>query len=103
MSILGNFVRLVPDKPKRLKLTRPRIEERIIRDPKTGRTKVVRALVFDVLEEDGLPVSKIFSTLSEKLAAQLLAIWEHRRADYIDVTIIWHPRDFATEYEVIVH
>lgn len=102
MSVLGNFVKLEPERPKRLKLTRPRIEERIIHDPKTGMTKVVRALVFDCIEEDGRPVSKTFSTLSEKLARMLLAIWERRTKDYIYVEIIWYPRDFATEYEVRV-
>ena len=45
--ILGNYVRLVPEKPVRMRLTNPRIVERTIKDPKTGRIKTVRALEFD--------------------------------------------------------
>ena len=100
--ILGNYVVLEPGKPKRLRLTNPRIEERIIRDPKTGRIKTVRALVFDCIEEDGRPVSKQFSTLSEKLATVLWSLWEQGVLKDHVVEIVWHPMDFATEYEVRV-
>ena len=98
--ILGNYVKLEPGKPKRLVLTNPRIVEITIRDPKTKLVKTVRALEFDVLEEDGRPVRKVFRTLSEKLAEALMALWEHREGDRICVIITWHPMDFATEYEV---
>jgi len=100
MTELANYVILPPDTPKKLKLTDPRIEERVIRDPKTGMLKTVKALVFRCLEEDGRPVNKVFSTLSVKLAKMLMALWERRRADYIYVEIIRHPADYATEYEV---
>ena len=73
MSILANYVKLVPEKPKILRFKKDslRIEERVITDPKTKVVKTVRALVLDVIEEDGVPVSKTFSTLSEKLAQTL--------------------------------
>jgi len=100
MSLLANYIRLEPEKPKLLKLSNERIEERVITDPKTKRTKTVRALVYNCTEEDGRPVSKIFSTLSEKLALQLHALWERRTHDYIKVRITRHPRDYATEYTV---
>ena len=100
MTELINYVVLPPDTPKKLKLSDPRIEERIIRDPKTGMLKTVKALVFKCTEEDGKPVNKTFSTLSRKLAQMLMALWERRRTDYIYVEIIRHPADYATEYEV---
>ena len=99
--VLENFVRLVPNQPKRLKLRNPRIEERQIHDPKTRQLKTVRALVFDCFEEDGVPTFKQFSTLSEKLATILLTLCERRARDYIYVEITWRPRDYATEYEVV--
>jgi len=101
MSLLSNYVVLEPNKPKTLKLTNERIEERVITDPKTKVTKVVRALVYDCIEEDGRPVSKTFSTLSEKLAIMLHTLWERRTRDYIKVRITRIPRDYATEYEVV--
>ena len=101
MMVLGNYVKLPANVPKTLKLTRMRIEERVIEDPKTHLTKTVRALVFDCIEEDGRPVSKIFSTISEKLATQLYALWNRRTRDYIKVRITRIPRDYATEYEVV--
>jgi len=100
--ILGNYVKLVPDKGVRMHLSNPRIVERTIKDPKTGRVKTVRALEFDVTELNGVPVSKTFSTLSEKLAQQLMALWETGILKERPVEIVWHPRDFATEYEVRV-
>jgi len=102
LSLLGNYVKLEPDKPKTLRLSNPRIVEKVIRDPKTGRLKTVKALEFDVTEEDGIPVSKVFSTLSEKLATQLWTLWESSILSEHKVQIIWHPRDYATEYEVRV-
>ncbi len=102
MAVLGNFVRLVPDTPVRMRLDNPRIEDRTIRDPKTGRIKMVRALVFDVLELNGVPVRRVFSTLSEKLASQLMALYDAGIIPEHVVEIVWHPRDYATEYEVRV-
>ena len=102
MSVLGNFVKLVPNEPKRLRLKNPRIEERIIHDPKTGRVKRVRAWVADCYEEDGIPVSKTFSTLSEKLASTLQALHDAGMLEDRLIEIVWRPMDYATEYEVRV-
>jgi len=102
MSVLANYVQLVPNQPKRLKVKNMRIEERQITDPKTKLPKTVRALVFDVYEEDGVPVSKTFSTLSEKLAQQLKALYENGVLENKTLVITWRPRDYATEYEVYV-
>lgn len=102
MGVLNNYVQLPPNKPVRMRLKNPRIEERQIRDPKTGLTKTVRALVFDVYELDGVPGQWIFSTLSEKLATQLMALWQSGVLQERAVEIVRLPRDFATEYEVRV-
>ena len=102
--VLGNFVVLEANKPKRLRFVKDslRIVRRVIVDPKTKIRKVVKALELDVAEEDGIPVSKVFSTLSEKLAKQLIEL--HRLGilytHVIEITRI--PRDFATEYVVRV-
>jgi len=70
---LENYVKLVRDVEKVLRIREGsfRIEERTIRDPTTKALKIVHAGVMDVYEEDGTPVTKTFSTLSEKLAAAL--------------------------------
>jgi len=102
MGVLNNYVTLPPNTPVRMRLKNPRIEERQIRDPKTGLTKTVRALVFDVYELNGTPGHWIFSTLSEKLATQLMALWERGILQEHAVEITRIPRDFATEYEVRV-
>ena len=98
--ILGNYVVLPPDTPKRLVIGNPRIVDHIIRDPKTKLPKVVKALEWDVYEEDGAPVRKVFRVLSEKLAQALWTLWERRTGDRICVVIVRHPMDLATEYEV---
>ena len=98
--ILGNYVVLEPNKPKRLVLTNPRIVEYAIKDPKTKLTKTVRALEWDVLEEDGAPTKKVFRVLSEKLAQQLMTLWEHRGTDKICVVITMFGEDLAKDYEV---
>jgi hypothetical protein len=100
--ILANYVRLIPGVKKRLKLKDPVIEEVVIRDPITKMPKTIRRLRFTVLEEDGLPVTKYFTTPSEKLAQQLMAIWERRTGDFICVEITEFGVGLAKDYEVSV-
>jgi len=101
-TVLGNYVKLVPGVPKRLRFKECKIVEKTVRDPKLGIILPKRAYVCIVTEEDGRPVNKLFSTLSEKLAIQLEQL---RRAGILYdriIEIVWHPRDYATEYEVRV-
>ena len=98
--ILGNYVVLEPGKSKRLVIGNPRIVEYIIRDPKTGLSKTVRALEWDVYEEDGKPTKKIFRVLSEKLAQMLWTLWERRTSDKICVVITMFGQDLAKDYQV---
>jgi len=98
--VLENFVRLAPEREKILKLVNPRIEEKTITDPKTKSPKVVRSWVADVVEEDYIPTSKKFSTLSEKLAGMLQTSALSGDLARYRVGITWYPRDYATEYRV---
>ncbi|MEM3982482.1 MAG: hypothetical protein QXM71_07185 [Thermofilum sp.] len=98
--VLANYVRLVPGVRKKLVLTRPTVEEMVIPDRVTGGTKTVRRLRFDVLEEDGVPVRKYFTTLSEKLAQALMAIWDRRTGETICVYITERGVGLAKDYEV---
>jgi len=100
--VLGNYVRLTPGTPKRLVLTDPTIEEVTIKDPKTGKPKIIRRLRFTVLEEDGRAVAKYFTTPSEKLAQMLLAIWDKRTGDRICVIITEFGTELAKDFEVKV-
>jgi len=98
--ILQNYVRLVPGVRKRLVLTDPTIEEVTIKDPITKKPKIIRRLRFTVLEEDGLAVTKYFTTPSEKLAQFLMAMWERRVGDRICVDITEFGVSLAKDYEV---
>ena len=70
-EVLGNWVVLRPGERKRLHFYSHSVIERVITDPVTGAQKTVRSLVMWVDEEDGVPVKKTFSVISEKLAGQL--------------------------------
>ena len=99
--ILANFVRLTPGVRKRLVLRDPTIEEITIVDPHTKRPKSLRRLRFTVTEEDGVPTTKYFTTLSEKLAQMLMALWDRRTADTICVYITEFGTSLAKDYEVM--
>ena len=99
--ILANYVRLTPGVKKRLRLKDPTIEEITIPDPITRRPKVLRRLRFTVVEEDGVPTTKYFTTLSEKLAQLLMALWDRRTGDAICVEITEFGTGLAKDYEVV--
>lgn len=100
--VLANYVKLEPEKEKELRFVRGSwaVVPHTWRDPKTGRLKTGRRLSLDVLEEDYLPVSKGFSTLSEKLAARLEIAHLNGDLYRYRVGIKWTPNDLATEYQV---
>jgi len=99
--ILSNYVRLTPGVKKKLVLKDPIIEEITIPDPITKRPKPLRRLRFTVIEEDGMPVTKYFTTLSEKLAQMLMALWDRRKGDTICVYITEFGTGLAKDYEVV--
>jgi len=60
--------------------------DREIADRETGKPKTIKSLVFYVDEADGVPVSRNFSILSEKLAAHMtpyLPDNEYRGYDFL--------------------
>jgi hypothetical protein len=93
---------LIPGVKKRLKLKDPVVEEVTIKDPVTKMPKVIRRLRFTVVEEDGLPTTKYFTTPSEKLAQQLMAVWEKRTGDTICVEITEFGTGLAKDFEVSI-
>jgi len=95
-----NYVKLEPEKTKRLKLDKWAWEERLIKDKKTGMTKTVTVRVFHVTEEDGRPVDKPWSVLSENLDKTLAPHIETGALFRRTVLITWYPRGYATEYGV---
>jgi hypothetical protein len=101
-KVLANYVKLTPGVKKKLKLKDPVIEEVPIPDPITKQPKTIRRLRFTVLEEDNMPTTKYFTTPSEKLAQQLMAVWEHRTGDYICVEITEFGSGLAKDFEVSI-
>ena len=100
-AILKNYVKLVPGVRKKLVLTDPTVEEVMIKDPKTGKPKVIRRLRWTVLAEDDTPTTKYFTTPSEKLAQMLMALWDRRTGDMICVYITEFGTDLAKDFEVV--
>jgi hypothetical protein len=95
-----NFVKLMPEKTKRLKFDKWAWEDRQITDPKTKMSKTVKVMVFHVTEEDGQPVDKVFSALAFKLQQTLAPLIETGAIFTRRVDITWYPRDYAAEYGV---
>jgi len=77
-----------------------RLETRTITDPTTKKPKTVQAAVMDVYEEDGSPVTKVFSTLSEKLAAALQVAHNNGNLYRYRLGIKMVGAGFVTEYQI---
>jgi hypothetical protein len=71
VSPISNWVKLTPGVPTRLHFTDHAIKPVPITDPITKYTKTVESLQMQVDKQDGSPVSKTFSVLSERLAGEL--------------------------------
>ena len=65
---IENFVRLRPGVPVALHFRDHAIVDRVITDPTFGVKRTVKGLLFLVDEQDGGPVDKTFSILSDRLA-----------------------------------
>ena len=95
-------MKLIPNAPKRIRVDNPRIEDHTRKDPITGLVGTRKAYVLDVTEEDGVKVSKTFSTLADKLAVQLKQLENLGQLRGRLIEVVWHPRGYATEYELRV-
>lgn len=81
---IANFVILVPGVEKILHFSDHRIESRVITDPYTKQPKKVESLLFTVDTEDGRAVSRSYSILSQKHAAEFSGYLEGLRyRDYV--------------------
>lgn len=99
---LENYVKLVKDVEKvlRFKPESFRIETRTIIDPVTKAQKSLNAAVVDVTEEDGRPVTKIFSTLGEKFAAALQVAHNNGTLYRYKLGITMKGEGYAREYQI---
>ena len=100
--ILGNYVQLSEDIPKRLRFSKHAIEAKTIPDPMTKALKVVRVLVFGVIEEDGIPVDKVYSVTSEKHAQQFAPYLIGQGYTGRLFTITMRGRGYLREYTTMV-
>jgi hypothetical protein len=102
---LANFVKLEPNIEKKLRV-RPgsfRLEPRTIPDPGTRQPRLVTVAVMTVTEEDGKPVQKEFSTLSEKLATGLKAAADNGTLYGHTIGIKKVGAGYVTEYQIRIY
>ncbi|MGI0025910.1 MAG: hypothetical protein ACREA4_12320 [Nitrososphaera sp.] len=102
MSALGNFVQLIPRVPKRLRFSQLYFEDRDVKDSVSGVSKQARVLVGVVISEDGLPVQKMFSTLSNQVARVLSAYMADPTLPQRVFAISYEGDGFKREYGVTV-
>jgi len=100
VEIPENYVKLEPNRPKRMLIKDWQWETREIVDPNTKSPKTVKVMTFNVTQEDGEPVQKPFSALSTKLQQSLAPLIESGQLFHRMVEITWYPRGYATDYAV---
>jgi hypothetical protein len=71
MAVIENWVILAPGVERRLRFSEHRIVTKTITDPVTRGPKSVQALEFTVTMDNGVPVSKAFSIVSQRLAGEM--------------------------------
>lgn len=100
--VLDNYISFIPGFPKRLHFTSHALVTKEIQDPLLGRAKPVTSLVFTVDREDGAPVAKTLSVVSERLATSLEPYLEDGAYRSLDFTITKTGAGFRTRYSVQV-
>ena len=98
--MLENYIKLVPGVPVRLHFAAHAIVDKAITDPLTGLPGTRRSLVFNVDRENGVEVSKTFSTLAEKLAVFLEPDLFGERYKLYEYTITQIGFSFQTRFSV---
>ena len=91
---LENWVKIEPGTSTRLHLVDHRMVERTITDPLWGVEKTVRTLMFRVDKQDGKPVEKSLSVLSDRLLQDLSPYLEGRAYAAYDWVVSKGPGKF---------
>ena len=94
-AVIENWIKLKVGVPKRMHFVNHAVESRRILDPVMNMTKDISSLVFAVDREDGAPVSKSFSVVSEKLAEELGVYLEGKRYVGSEFTFIKDAAGFV--------
>lgn len=100
VTVEPGYIKLIPQRPTRMRADRWQWEDREITDPMTRQIKKVRVMVLHITELDGAKVDTTFSTVSTKLQSQLAPLIDSGQLFLRAWTITWNPRGYATEYTV---
>ena len=102
--LLSNYVRLAPGVPTRMHFTDDYYIDREIADKETGKPKRIKSLVFWVDELNGVPDSRTFSILSQKLAAHFDPFLKDREYIHYDFIITQMGDGFYKDWNVqVIH
>lgn len=100
-NLLANYIALKPGIPKRMHFTDHYYIDRQIMEKELGKMKPVRSLTFWVDEEDGQPVARTYSVLSQKLAAQLEPHLKDNRYRDFDVTLTEFGQGYSKDWTIL--
>lgn len=95
VDVLENWVKLVPGIEKKLRFSGGSRQVRQIEDPVTKSQKVIRSLVLRVTHEDGMPVQKDYSIVSERLAGEMSAYLDPVKLTAFEFTFLKEPGQFT--------
>lgn len=94
-DVLENWVKLVPGIEKKMRFSGGSVQQRQIEDPVTRGQKTIRGLIMRVTHEDGMPVQKDFSIVSERLAGEMSAYLTPERLAGFEFTFLKEPGQFT--------
>jgi len=95
-----NYIALAPGVPTRMHFTDHYYIERIIADKETGKPKPIRSLVFWVDELGGEDCARIFSILSQKLAAHFEPFLKDKEYSHYDFIVTQIGEGFMKDWNV---
>ena len=95
----ANYIILETNVPTRVRVKGARQQDRPIRDPDTGKGKVVNVLVLDVTELNGQPMEKELSFTSFKAQQSLSPLINSGELFRKILEVTYRAKGYATEYE----
>ena len=98
--VLQNHVMLQNGIPARMHFTDHQVIARTITEPQTGRPATRNVLELSVDSLDGRPVSAVFSTMAEKLAAQFAPYLGDKSYTKYDFVVTQRGDGFARTWTV---